>query len=136
MTGIFASALGFLVQTWAQRRTSATRTALAFAMEPVFAGIFGFWLAGDRLGVIGWGGCAVIMAGILVAEPEAAKALRRFVGSQGAKRPFRARARRVRCSQAPSRWTSSPSTESSPPGRRSLTMSQCTALSFLPPVYV
>ena len=38
VTGIFASALAFLVQTWAQRRTSATRTALAFAMEPVFAG--------------------------------------------------------------------------------------------------
>ena len=58
VTGIFASALAFLVQTWAQRRTSATRTALAFAMEPVFAGFFGFWLAGDRLGAIGWGGCA------------------------------------------------------------------------------
>ena len=80
VTGIFASALGFLVQTWAQRRTSATRTALAFALEPVFAGIFGFWLAGDRLGVLGWGGCAVIMAGILVAEPEAARTLRRLVG--------------------------------------------------------
>jgi drug/metabolite transporter (DMT)-like permease len=70
VTGIFASALAFLVQTWAQRRTSATRTALAFAMEPVFAGFFGFWLAGDRLGAIGWGGCALIMAGIVVAEPE------------------------------------------------------------------
>ena len=80
VTGIFASALGFLVQTWAQRRTSATRTALAFAMEPVFAGIFGFWLAGDRLGVLGWSGCAVIMAGILVAEPEAGRTLRRLVG--------------------------------------------------------
>jgi drug/metabolite transporter (DMT)-like permease len=27
VTGVFASALGFLVQTWAQRRTSATRVA-------------------------------------------------------------------------------------------------------------
>jgi drug/metabolite transporter (DMT)-like permease len=80
VTGIFASALGFLVQTWAQRRTSATRTALAFALEPVWAGIFGFWLAGDRLGAVGWGGCAVIMAGILVAEPEAGRTLRRLVG--------------------------------------------------------
>jgi drug/metabolite transporter (DMT)-like permease len=80
VTGIFASALGFLVQTWAQRRTSATRTALAFAMEPVWAGLFGFWLAGDRLGVLGWGGCAVIMAGIVVAEPEAGRTLRRLVG--------------------------------------------------------
>src|SRR5207302_7467267 len=49
VTGIFASALAFLVQTWAQRRTSATRTALAFAMEPVFTALFGFTLAGDRL---------------------------------------------------------------------------------------
>jgi drug/metabolite transporter (DMT)-like permease len=79
VTGIFASALGFLVQTWAQQRTSATRTALAFAMEPVFAGIFGFWLAGDRLGAVGWAGCALIMAGIVVAEPEAARTLRRLV---------------------------------------------------------
>ncbi|MBA3432718.1 MAG: EamA family transporter [Actinobacteria bacterium] len=79
VTGVFASALGFLVQTWAQRRTSATRTALAFAMEPVWAGFFGFWLAGDRLGAIGWAGCAVIMAGILVAEPEAGRTLRRLV---------------------------------------------------------
>ena len=59
---------------------SAARTALAFAMEPVFAGIFGFWLAGDRLGALGWGGCALIMAGIVVAEPEAARTLRRLVG--------------------------------------------------------
>jgi len=80
VTGVFASALGFLVQTWAQRRTSATRTALAFAMEPVFAGVFGFWLAGDRLGAVGWAGCAVIMAGIVVAEPEAGRTLRRRVG--------------------------------------------------------
>jgi drug/metabolite transporter (DMT)-like permease len=83
VTGIFASALGFLVQTWAQRRTSATRTALAFAMEPVFAGIFGFWLAGDRLGALGWGGCAVIMAGIVIAEPEAGRTLRRLVSRPG-----------------------------------------------------
>ena len=83
VTGIFASALGFLVQTWAQRRTSATRTALAFAMEPVFAGVFGFWLAGDRLGAVGWAGCAVIMAGILVAEPQAGRTLRRLVPSRG-----------------------------------------------------
>jgi drug/metabolite transporter (DMT)-like permease len=80
VTGIFASALGFLVQTWAQRQLSAARTALAFAMEPVWAGLFGFWLAGDRLGVVGWTGCAVIMAGIVVAEPEAGRTLRRLVG--------------------------------------------------------
>ena len=59
--------------------TSATATALAFAMEPVFAGVLRFWLAGDRLGAAGWAGCAVIMAGIVVAEPAAAETLRRLV---------------------------------------------------------
>jgi drug/metabolite transporter (DMT)-like permease len=77
VTGVFASALAFLVQTWAQRRTSATRTALAFTMEPVWTAFFGYTLAGDRLGPLGWGGCAAIMAGIVLAEPAAAGALRR-----------------------------------------------------------
>jgi drug/metabolite transporter (DMT)-like permease len=75
VTGVFASALGFLVQTWAQRRTSATRTALAFSMEPVWTAFFGYTLAGDRLGALGWGGCAAIMAGIVLAEPAAARVL-------------------------------------------------------------
>jgi drug/metabolite transporter (DMT)-like permease len=68
VTGVFASALAFLAQMWAQRRTTATRTALAFTMEPVWTAFFGFTLAGDRLGTTAWIGCAVIMAGIVVAE--------------------------------------------------------------------
>ena len=79
VTGVFASALAFLVQTWAQRETSATRTALAFAMEPVFAALFGITLAGDRLGPLGWTGCAAIMAGIVLAEPAAAEVLRKVL---------------------------------------------------------
>jgi drug/metabolite transporter (DMT)-like permease len=81
VTGVFASALAYLVQTWAQRRTSATRTALAFTMEPVFAAIFGITLAGDRLGLLGWTGCAAIMTGILLAEPAAATALKNLIPS-------------------------------------------------------
>ena len=79
VTGIFASALGFLVQTWAQQTTSATRTALLFTLEPVWAALFGYTLAGDRLGALGWGGCAVIMGGIVLAEPAAAAVLARLV---------------------------------------------------------
>jgi drug/metabolite transporter (DMT)-like permease len=84
VTGVFASALAFLVQTWAQRRASATRTALVFALEPVWAAVFGVALNGDRLGALGWSGCAVIMCGIVLAEPSAAAALARAVG-RGAK---------------------------------------------------
>ncbi len=79
VTGIFASALAYLAQTWAQRRASATQTALAFSLEPVWAAFFGFTLAGDRLGAVGWLGCGVIMAGIVVAEPAAADVLVRLV---------------------------------------------------------
>ena len=77
VTGIFASAFAFLVQTWAQRELSATRTALVFALEPVFAGLAGYFLAGDRLGAVGWAGGALILAGIIVSEPAAAEAIRR-----------------------------------------------------------
>lgn len=79
VTGVFASALAFLAQTWAQRKASATQTALAFSLEPVWAAFFGFTLAGDRLGATAWLGCAVIMAGIVLAEPTAGEILARLV---------------------------------------------------------
>jgi len=83
VTGVFASALAYLVQVWAQRRMSAARIAIVFSLETVFAGLFGFVLAGDRLGALGWGGCALILAGIVLAEPAAAGVLRRLVGGGG-----------------------------------------------------
>jgi drug/metabolite transporter (DMT)-like permease len=79
VTGVFASALAYLIQVWAQRRISAARIAIVFSLETVFAGVFGYWLAGDRLGWLGWGGCGVILAGIVVAEPAAAATLGRLV---------------------------------------------------------
>jgi drug/metabolite transporter (DMT)-like permease len=82
VTGVFASALAYLTQVWAQRRMSAARIAIVFSLETVFAGLFGYWLAGDRLGWLGWGGCAVILAGIVLAEPSAASTLRRLVSAR------------------------------------------------------
>jgi len=68
LTGIFATALAFLVQTRAQKAIPPTRTAVILTAEPVFAGIFGYLVAGDRLGARGYGGAVLIVAGILVAE--------------------------------------------------------------------
>jgi drug/metabolite transporter (DMT)-like permease len=79
VTGLFAVAFALLVQVWAQRRVSATRIAIIFSLETVFAGLFGYLLAGDRLGALGFAGCAAIFAGIVVAEPAAAAVLRRLV---------------------------------------------------------
>jgi len=80
VTGLFAVAFAYLVQVWAQRRVSATRIAIVFSLETVFAGLFGYLLAGDRLGALGLAGCAVIFGGIVLAEPVAAATLRRLVG--------------------------------------------------------
>jgi drug/metabolite transporter (DMT)-like permease len=75
VTGLFASALAYLVQVWAQRRLSAPRIAIVFSLETVWAGFFGYVLSGDRLGWLGFAGCAAILAAILLAEPAAARAL-------------------------------------------------------------
>lgn len=68
VTAVLASAVGFLVQTYAQRHAAPTETALILTFEPVFAGIFGFVLAGDRWGAAGWVGAAMILAGMLYSE--------------------------------------------------------------------
>jgi drug/metabolite transporter (DMT)-like permease len=79
VTGLFAVAFAMLVQIWAQRRVSATRIAVIFSLETVFAGIAGYLLADERIGLLGFAGCAAIFAGIVIAEPAAAATLRRLV---------------------------------------------------------
>ena len=78
VTGVFAGALGYLIATWVQGRTTAARAALVFTLEAPFAALAGVLLADEVLGWIGWLACAVMMAGILVAEPAAAATLRRL----------------------------------------------------------
>jgi drug/metabolite transporter (DMT)-like permease len=68
VTSLVASALGFLVQTYAQRLISPARTALILAAEPAFAGLFGYLLQDERLSALGWLGAALILAAILVVD--------------------------------------------------------------------
>jgi drug/metabolite transporter (DMT)-like permease len=70
-----------LIQVWAQKAHQATRIALVFSLEAVWAGFFSYLLAGDRLGLVGWGGYALILAGILVGEPAAAEVVGRRLGA-------------------------------------------------------
>ena len=79
VTGVFAGALGYLVATWVQSRTTAARAALVFTLEAPFAALFGVLLLSERLGWAGWTGCAVMLTGIVLAEPAAASVLRRLV---------------------------------------------------------
>src|SRR5262249_33922846 len=83
VTGVFAGALGYLIATWVQARTTAARAALVFTLEAPFAALFGVLLAEEHLGVVGWAGCAVMLAGIVLAQPAAARVLRRLVPARG-----------------------------------------------------
>ncbi|MBO4272814.1 DMT family transporter [Microbispora triticiradicis] len=67
-TGLAASAFAYFVQAYAQRRTSPTRVSVILGMEPVFAGVFGYWLAGDRLTPLGWAGAATMVLGVLLMD--------------------------------------------------------------------
>jgi drug/metabolite transporter (DMT)-like permease len=68
VTGIFATALAFSVQVWAQQYTSANHAAIIFTLEPVFAGLTSFVFYHERLGARALAGAALILAGILIAE--------------------------------------------------------------------
>jgi len=67
-TGVFATSVAFGLQTQAQRFTTSTHTALIFAAEPVFAGLFSFLLIGEVLGLQQILGGVLILAGMVVAE--------------------------------------------------------------------
>jgi drug/metabolite transporter (DMT)-like permease len=68
VTSLVASALGFFVQSFAQRHAPPARTALILASEPAFAGLFGWLLNDERLTVTGWLGAALIMTAIVAVE--------------------------------------------------------------------
>lgn len=65
---LFATVFAFLVQTSMQRWISPTHTALIFCTEPVFAAIYAYLAAGERLGMIGYLGAVLIIAGMLISE--------------------------------------------------------------------
>jgi drug/metabolite transporter (DMT)-like permease len=65
---VFATAVAFTVQLWAQQYTSASHAAILFALEPVFAVITSYLVLGERLGLRALGGSALVLAGILAAE--------------------------------------------------------------------
>lgn len=68
VTAVFATALAFFLQNWAQRITTATRTALLLTLEPVFAALTGYIVLSEILGLSGIVGGVLILAAIILAE--------------------------------------------------------------------
>ncbi len=68
VAGVLATALAFAVQTWAQQHTSATRAALLFSLEPVFAWIVSFLVTGEMFTGRSAIGALLVLSGIVCAE--------------------------------------------------------------------
>ncbi len=67
-TALAATVVALGLQNSVQPFTTPTHTALIFSLEPVFAAFFGWWLAGEVLGLKELVGGALILAGMVVAE--------------------------------------------------------------------
>lgn len=68
ITALLATTVAFALQTWAQQYTTPTRTALIFALEPVFALVVAVVAGGERLSGAAVIGGTLILAGILAVE--------------------------------------------------------------------
>jgi drug/metabolite transporter (DMT)-like permease len=65
---VFATAIAFSVQLWAQQYTSSSHAAIIFTLEPVFAVITSYLVIGERLNGRSMVGALLVLAGILIAE--------------------------------------------------------------------
>ncbi|MBY0206498.1 DMT family transporter [Paenibacillus cucumis (ex Kampfer et al. 2016)] len=66
--GVLCSGLGYILQTFAQRHASPTRTSLIFSLEPLFAAAFAFIFQGESLTLQGYCGATLMLAGVLITE--------------------------------------------------------------------
>ncbi len=68
ITVIFATVFAFGVQTAMQRYTTPAKTAIIFTMEPVSAGVFGYFFANEILNTSQLFGAFLILFGMISAE--------------------------------------------------------------------
>jgi len=73
ITGVFASAVAFVVQTWAQRKLPPSRVAIILVTETAFGGLFG-WAAAGLWPVREVVGAIAMFGGLVVSEVVAAMA--------------------------------------------------------------
>jgi drug/metabolite transporter (DMT)-like permease len=68
ITAVLATAVAFLVQTWAQSLVAPTRAAVVMTMEPVFAGIFGVFIGGNRMTPVTIVGAICVLVAMLFVQ--------------------------------------------------------------------
>lgn len=68
ITAVFATVYAFLIQTYMQQFTTATKTAIIFAMEPVSAAIFAYITVNESLSATQVFGAILIVFATIIAE--------------------------------------------------------------------
>jgi drug/metabolite transporter (DMT)-like permease len=68
ITGVIATAAGFYVQVFVQQRLSAVETAIIILTEPIFAAVFGYLLADERLTWTQICGAILMVAAVFAVE--------------------------------------------------------------------
>jgi drug/metabolite transporter (DMT)-like permease len=66
--GLVAVGIGYTLQVVAQKHAIASHAAIILSLEAVFAAIAGAWLLGEALQPRGYVGCALMLAGMLLAQ--------------------------------------------------------------------
>lgn len=67
-TGIFSSGVAYTLQILGQSRTEPATASLLMSLESVFSAIFGWLLISQTLSVIELIGCALVFAGVVIAQ--------------------------------------------------------------------
>lgn len=70
LLGTCDMAFTLLAMIWVQQFISSTRATLIYALEPMWAALFGHFLAGDVLSLISWIGCLCIFTGMIAGRLE------------------------------------------------------------------
>jgi drug/metabolite transporter (DMT)-like permease len=68
LCAVFATAVAFSLQLWAQQFTTPSHAAIIFTLEPVLAVITSYFVLSERLGWRSAAGAVLVLAGIFVAE--------------------------------------------------------------------
>lgn len=68
VTVLFATIFAFFVQTAMQRFTTPAKTAIIFTLEPVSAGVAGYYIANEILSSAQLFGAGLILLGVIIAE--------------------------------------------------------------------
>ena len=76
--GLLVTATPIWTQTVAQRWVSAQEAALLYALEPVFATVFSFWLLGEGLGVRGVIGAGLVLVATLLSQRKGSNSIEKY----------------------------------------------------------